>query len=234
MVTKFIQITIFIIITIMMVLLWLYNGSTLSPLSSKFSLRAVSAQPTINKRHAFTLLKMQKPQVLASSLQLPSSILKFFTYGLQCLLLEGLRSRGPGLKWGSNRERSSSTALWPEWQGGCVGSIVHFQIFQPGINSENHWSSSSNTGKKPDHPESRPSPWFWRTSWSRWETEVLQPLDMLVIGGDGGLLWEEVVHFSGFGLEHPAKAWRLGVKPDKVILQPLGHFLSWLQTRPGK
>ena len=101
------------------VLLWLYNGSTLSPLSSKFSLRAVSAQPTINKRHAFTLLKMQKPQVLASSLQLPSSILKFFTYGLQCLLLEGLRSRGPGLKWGSNRERSSSTALWPEWQRLC-------------------------------------------------------------------------------------------------------------------
>ena len=101
------------------VLLWQYNCSTLSPLSSKFSLRAVSAQPTINKRHAFTLLKMQKPQVLASSLQLPSSILKFFTYGLQCLLLEGLRSRGPGLKWGSNRERSSSTALWPEWQRLC-------------------------------------------------------------------------------------------------------------------
>ena len=90
-------------------------------------------------------------------------------------------------------------------------------MLQPGINGEGHRSSRSHTGEEPDHPESRLSTRFW-TSWSWGETKVLQPLHMLVIRGDSRLLWEEVVHFPRFRLEHPSKARRLRVEADKVIL----------------
>ena len=56
---------------------------------------------------------------------------------------------------------------------------------------------------------------------------------MLVIrGGASRLLWEEVVHFPRFRLEHPSKARSLRVETDEVILQALGRSLSRLQTRP--
>ena len=41
------------------------------------------------------------------------------------------------------------------------------------------------------------------------------------VGGDTGLLWEEVIHFSGFRLERPAKSCCLCVEADKVLLETL-------------
>ena len=80
---------------------------------------------------------------------------------------------------------------------------------------------------------------------------MLKSFYMLVIctcvGGDTGLLWEEVIHFSGFRLKRPAKSCCLCVEADKVLLETLmdkvvletlmlletvANSLSRSQTRP--
>ena len=65
---------------------------------------------------------------------------------------------------------------------------------------------------------------------------MLKSFYMLVIctcvGGDTGLLWEEVIHFSGFRLERPAKSCCLCVEADKVLLETLANSLSRSQTGP--